>query len=70
MVGIEVVQDAESKAPAAPEAAKIKKTMRDKGVLLGLGGVYGNVLRIQPPLTISDDELEKVLSSMKEVMEA
>jgi 4-aminobutyrate aminotransferase len=70
MVGIEIVQDAESKAPAAAEAAKIKKAMREKGVLLGLGGVYGNVLRIQPPLTISDDELDKVLSSMKEVMEA
>ena len=70
MVGLEVVQDAASKAPAAAEAAKIKMAMRDKGVLLGLGGVYGNVLRIQPPLTISDDELEKVLVSMKEVMEA
>jgi 4-aminobutyrate aminotransferase len=70
MVGLEIVQDAESKAPAAAEAAKIKMAMREKGVLLGLGGVYGNVLRIQPPLTISDEELEKVLSSMKEVMEA
>jgi 4-aminobutyrate aminotransferase-like enzyme len=70
MVGIEVVQDAESKTPASSEAAKIRKAMRDKGVLLGLGGVYGNVLRIQPPLTINDDELDKVLVSMKEVMEA
>ena len=70
MVGLEIVQDAASKAPAAAEAAKIKKAMRDKGVLLGLGGVYGNVLRIQPPLTISDDELEKVLVSMKAVIEA
>jgi 4-aminobutyrate aminotransferase len=70
MVGIEVVQDADSKAPASAEAARIRKAMRDKGVLLGLGGVYGNVLRIQPPLTIGDDELEKVLVSMKEVMEA
>lgn len=70
MVGMEVVLDAASKAPAAVETAKIKKAMRDKGILLGLGGVYGNVLRIQPPLTISDDELEKVLVSMKEVMEA
>ena len=70
MVGIEVVQDSESKAPASAEAAKIRAAMREQGVLLGLGGVYGNVLRIQPPLTISEDELEKVLAAIKKVMEA
>ena len=70
MVGIEVVQDADSKAPASAEAAKIRAAMREQGVLLGLGGGYGNVLRIQPPLTISEDELEKVLLSIKKVMEA
>jgi 4-aminobutyrate aminotransferase-like enzyme len=32
--------------------------------------VYGNVLRIQPPLTISDDELDQVLAAIKGVLEA
>jgi 4-aminobutyrate aminotransferase len=70
MIGIEIVEDAESKAPAAAVAGKIKAAVREKGVLLGLGGVYGNVLRIQPPLIISDDELDKVLAAIKEVLEA
>jgi len=43
--------------------------VRERGVLIGLGGVYGNVLRIQPPLTISDDELDRVLAAVKEVLE-
>ena len=70
MIGIEIVEDAESKAPAAAAAGKIKGAVREKGVLIGLGGAYGNVLRIQPPLTISDDELDKVLAAIKEVLEA
>jgi 4-aminobutyrate aminotransferase-like enzyme len=70
MIGIEIVKNADSKEPATAEAAKIRKAVRDKGVLLGLGGAYGNVLRVQPPLTISDDELDKVLAAIKEVMES
>jgi len=70
MIGIEIVEDAESKAPAAAAAGKIKAAVREKGILIGIGGAFGNVLRIQPPLTISDDELEKVLAAIKEVLEA
>jgi 4-aminobutyrate aminotransferase-like enzyme len=70
MIGIEIVKNIDSKEPATAEAAKIRKAVRDKGVLLGLGGAYGNVLRVQPPLTISDDELDKVLAAIKEVMES
>jgi len=69
-IGIEIVEDAESKAPAAVAAGKIKAAVREMGVLIGLGGAFGNVLRIQPPLTISDDELDKVLAAIKEVLEA
>ena len=44
--------------------------VRGKGVLIGIGGTCGNVLRIQPPLTISEDELDRVLAAIKEVMES
>jgi 4-aminobutyrate aminotransferase len=70
MIGIEMVEDARSKRPAVEDAKRIKAAMRDRGVLLGLGGVYGNVLRIQPPLTISAEELDTVLAAMSEVLEA
>ncbi len=70
MIGIEMVEDAQSKAPAVEAAKKIKAAVRDRGVLIGIGGVYGNVLRIQPPLTINDDELDTVLAAMSDVLEA
>ena len=70
MIGIELVEDAQSKKPAVEDAKRIKAAIRDRGVLLGIGGVYGNVLRIQPPLTISDEELDTVLAAMSDALEA
>lgn len=70
MVGIELVEDAKSKAPAASEARKIRAALREKGALIGVGGAFANVLRIQPPLTISEEELEKVVAMLKEIMES
>ena len=70
MIGIEMVEDAQSKVPAVEDAKRIKAAMRDRGVVIGLGGVYGNVLRLQPPLTISDEELHTVLTAMREAMQA
>ena len=69
MVGIEIVKDVKSKIPASAEAAKIRAALREKGVLIGVGGAFANVLRIQPPLTISEDELSLVVDRLKEVLE-
>jgi 4-aminobutyrate aminotransferase len=69
MVGIEVVKDVETKTPALEEANKIRTSLREKGVVIGVGGTYGNVLRIQPPLTITDLEIIKVVDMIKDSME-
>ena len=69
MVGVEIVKDGKSKEPAPEEAGKIRSALREKGVLIGVGGAFANVIRIQPPLIISEDELERVTSLLKEVME-
>jgi 4-aminobutyrate aminotransferase len=70
MAGIELVKDAAGKEPAADAAGKIRAAMREKGVLLGVGGMFGNVLRIQPPLIISQEELARVVDTLKSVMES
>jgi 4-aminobutyrate aminotransferase/(S)-3-amino-2-methylpropionate transaminase len=69
MVGVEIVKDVKSKEPAPEEAGRIRSALREKGVLIGVGGAFANVIRIQPPLIISEDELERVTSLLKEVME-
>ena len=70
MTGVEIVSDLESKNPEPAEAGKVRAAMREKGVLIGVGGAFGNVLRIQPPLTISDEELTQVVDQLKAVLEA
>jgi 4-aminobutyrate aminotransferase-like enzyme len=60
MLGIELVRD-DQKTPANSEGNKIRDFCCEMGLLIGLGGVYGNVLRIQPPLVISNDQLEEVV---------
>ena len=56
MIGIELVRDSQ-KTPANTEGNKIRDICLQLGLLPGLGGIYGNVLRIQPPIVISKEQL-------------
>ena len=68
MIGIELVKDKQTKEPAAQESAAIRRMALERKVLLGLGGSFGNVLRIQPPLTITDSELDHVVEIIQECL--
>jgi 4-aminobutyrate aminotransferase len=57
MIGIELVKDRLTKEPAASEAARVRALCRESGVLIGVGGQFGNVLRLQPPLVITQEQL-------------
>lgn len=57
MLGVELVNDRETKVPAAEFAAKVAYRAWQLGLILFYGGIYSNVLEITPPLTITDDEL-------------
>lgn len=65
MIGIELVKD-KNKTPAPDETAKVKRLCREKGVLVGLGGVNANVIRVQPPLIISKEQLQFAFNIIKE----
>ncbi len=64
MVGIELVSDPDRKTPAAEAAARIQASLLEEGFLVGVGGTFGNVLRVQPPLTISDEDLKRAVSAL------
>ena len=68
MIGVELVLDCKSKEPAPAEAAAVRRICRERGVLIGVGGQEGNVLRVQPPLVITQDELSRGLDVMDEAL--
>lgn len=67
MIGIELVKDTD-KTPACDEAKEIRRLCREAGVLVGVGGTLGNVVRLQPPLVLTADEAEKVADVLEEAL--
>ncbi|MCI0461631.1 MAG: aspartate aminotransferase family protein [Gemmataceae bacterium] len=68
MIGLELVRDRATREPAAAEARQVRAQMRDRGIVVGVGGVLGNVVRIQPPLSITADECERVAATLEAVL--
>lgn len=56
MTGVELVKDRQSKEPASSEAAEVFEKCKDLGLLLGKGGLAGNVFRIKPPMCCTAED--------------
>jgi 4-aminobutyrate aminotransferase-like enzyme len=67
MIGLELVEDAD-KTPAAAAAGEVKKRCREAGMLIGVGGTYANVVRLQPPLVLSEDEAARIVDTLSKVL--
>jgi 4-aminobutyrate aminotransferase len=76
MQGVELVDHSE-KGPksvgARPDATLAKhmgQYLRDEGIIMGVGGIYKNVLRFQPPLTISREQLQRTVETLEDAIAA
>lgn len=71
MQALELVKDRKTKEPAAQELVQLMERSRQNGLLIGKGGLFGNVVRLSPPLNIAKadvDEAVKLLDkSLSEV---
>jgi len=56
----------EQKRPAPDVANKLMEKTKEKGLLIGKGGLYGNVIRITPHLNISRADAETALRIIDE----
>ena len=54
MIGIELVKDRKTKEPASAETAEVMEQLRHADLLVGKGGMTGNVLRVKPPLCLTE----------------
>jgi alanine-glyoxylate transaminase/(R)-3-amino-2-methylpropionate-pyruvate transaminase len=69
MLGVELVKDRSTKEPAKAECLRVFETCRELGVLLGKGGLHGNVLRIKPPMCITGEDVEFLLDVLDRAFE-
>lgn len=64
MQGLELVKDRVSKEPALDAVKHLFETTREMGLLIGKGGLYGNAIRIAPPLTATEEHVAEALDKL------
>ncbi|MDQ0376323.1 aspartate aminotransferase family protein [Amycolatopsis thermophila] len=68
MIGVELV---EPDGAPSPEAARlVLEETRARGLLVGKGGLHNNVIRLAPPMTLTDDETGEALEILRESVAA
>ena len=65
MIGIEIVVDRETKESDSARAGRFLEATKSEGVLVGLGGLRGNVVRIGPSLLIFESEIDDGLARLR-----
>jgi 4-aminobutyrate aminotransferase-like enzyme len=56
---LELVEDRETKKPATAATAMMMEAARENRILIGKGGLYGNVIRLSPPMNITRTEVDE-----------
>jgi alanine-glyoxylate transaminase / (R)-3-amino-2-methylpropionate-pyruvate transaminase len=69
MLGVELVRDRATKQPAKTETLQVLEEARQMGVLIGKGGIDGNVLRIKPPMCITAADADFALDVLHRALQ-
>ncbi|MFX1441143.1 MAG: aspartate aminotransferase family protein, partial [Promethearchaeota archaeon] len=67
MLGVELVRDEVTKDPASKEMMQVMELTKERGLLVGKGGLDGNVIRVQPPLELTAEQIDKSCAILDEV---
>jgi 4-aminobutyrate aminotransferase len=68
MQGLELVKDRQGKEPSTKATAHLFEATRELGLLIGKGGMYGNVIRISPPMTATEEDVAVALDLLDKAL--
>ncbi|MGC8936535.1 MAG: aspartate aminotransferase family protein [Candidatus Methanomethylicaceae archaeon] len=69
-IGIELVKDRSTKTPAREEALRFLQECWKRKILVGLGGLEGNVIRIEPPLVLTKEHIDLSIDAFDEALKS
>lgn len=59
LLALELVEDRVTKAPATAATLRLMEAARENRIMVGRGGLYGNVLRLSPPMNIGRGDVDE-----------
>jgi 4-aminobutyrate aminotransferase-like enzyme len=67
-VGVELVRNRETRAPAGAEAGIVANRMRDRAILVSTDGPFHNVLKIKPPMCFTRVDADRLVTTLDEIL--
>lgn len=67
-LGVELVRDRDAIEPAAEEASYLVNRFREEGLLAGTDGPLHNVIKLRPPLVITEDDADRIVSVFDHIL--
>ena len=68
LLGVELVDDQQTRAPAAGHARRVTEAMRERGILISATGPAGNVLKVRPPLIFQREHADLLVQALDDVL--
>lgn len=70
MQAAELVEDPTTKAPATRHMLRLMDACKERGLIIGKAGLYGNVIRLSPPLIITRPDVDDAVRILDESLAA
>jgi len=67
---VELVEDRKTKSPAPAATAQLMELARENRLIVGKGGMFGNVIRLSPPMNIGKSDVDQFLVAFDKCLAA
>ena len=68
IIGLEFVKNKQTHEPSKDIANEMMELTRERHLLFGKGGAYGNTLRIQPPMCMTMDDAKYIVDALEDAV--